>query len=115
MPRGGARPNTGGARPGAGRPKAKAVITKVETKTPDPKEFLQKVMGQEDPKEFLIDTMENDEIDLRMRMEAAKALMPFMHVKLGEGGKKDKKDEDAKKAGNKFGSIAPPRLVANAR
>lgn len=98
---GGARNGTGGARPGAGRkPKPIPVIAvKVELDS-DPKKFLQSVM--------------NDELaDPRIRMDAAKALLPFMHQKIGEGGKKDERLNAAKKvATGKFAPVAPPlRLV----
>ena len=42
--------------------------------------------------------------DLRLRIDAAKAMLPFKHKKLGEGGKKDEKDAAAKAAGTgRFG------------
>jgi phage terminase small subunit len=98
---GGARPGTGGARPGAGRkPKPKPVLAVSSEPDSDPKKFLQSVM--------------NDELaDPRIRMDAAKALLPFMHQKLGEGGKKDERLNAAKKiATGKFSPVAPPlRLV----
>lgn len=92
---------SGGARSGAGRPpKEPPIIDVVSTK---------------DPKEFLISVMLDPIADARMRMDAAKALMPFVHVKLGEGGKKDEKQAAAKAAGaGRFGAPpSPPRLVAS--
>jgi phage terminase small subunit len=51
--------------------------------------------------------------DLRFRIDAAKAMLPFKHQKLGEGGKKDQKQDAAKKVGaGKFAATAPPKLVA---
>ena len=96
---GGARPNTGGARPGSGRkPKVVAPIT---------------IDASADPKKFLIDLMNDPAADPRMRLDAAKALMPFMHDKPGAGGKKDERLSAAKKAATgKFSPVAPPlRLV----
>jgi phage terminase small subunit len=48
---------------------------------------------------------------MKLRADAAKALMPFRHKKLGEGGKKE---DAAKKAGavvSKFAPKAPPLKV----
>jgi phage terminase small subunit len=50
--------------------------------------------------------------EARLRVDAAKALMPFVHKKLGEGGKKEQKDEAAKKVAGRFSAGAPPKLVA---
>ena len=51
-----------------------------------------------DPVEFLTKVMNEPAADLRLRIDAAKAMLPFKHKKLGEGGKKEEKDEAAKKA-----------------
>lgn len=66
-----------------------------------------------DPKLFLLAAMNDQKAGEKLRIEAAKALMPFMHSKLGEGGKKDQKQDAAKKAGGgKYGSAEPPKLAA---
>jgi len=53
---------------------------------------------------------------VKLRADAAKALLPFMHQKIGEGGKKDAKQDAAKKvSAGKFGASAPPKLVINNR
>ena len=53
--------------------------------------------------------MNDLEADVKLRADAAKALMPFMHTKLGEGGKKDQQQDAAKRvAGGKFAAAAPP-------
>jgi len=66
-----------------------------------------------DPVEFLTKVMNEPAADLRLRIDAAKAMLPFKHKKLGEGGKKDLKDDAAKAAGaGKFSQTAPPKLVA---
>ncbi len=95
---GGARPNTGGARLGAGRPKSAPVLIDIEP-TNDPLQFLQLVMN-------------DDVIDLKLRAAAAIALMPYIHAKKNEG-KKDEKQTAAKKASKgKYASVLPPmRLV----
>lgn len=87
---------SGGARPGAGR----------KPKEPD---ILHVAMTYSDPREFLRAVMNDLMTDAKVRVDAAKALMPYEHHKLGEGGKKEQKNEAAKKAGaGKFSSSAPP-------
>lgn len=67
-----------------------------------------------DPKAFLTAAMNDGALDPKLRIDAAKALMPFTHNKLGEGGKKDQRQDAARKAGaGKFGSAEPPKLAAN--
>ncbi|AJY00690.1 MULTISPECIES: terminase small subunit [pseudomallei group] len=66
-----------------------------------------------DPKAFLIAAMNDARTEPKLRIDAAKALMPFVHKKLGEGGKKEQSAEAAKKVASRFAPSAPPRLVAN--
>ncbi|MEH6434301.1 terminase small subunit [Massilia sp. DD77] len=61
-----------------------------------------------DPVEFLTNVMNEPAADLRLRIDAAKAMLPFKHKKLGEGGKKDQKDEEAKKVASRFSAARPP-------
>ena len=57
-----------------------------------------------DPKDFLMAVMNDVESDMKTRSEAAKALMPFIHQRKGETGKKEEKEAAAKKASTgKFG------------
>jgi phage terminase small subunit len=99
---GGRRANTGGARAGAGRKKKES------------SNIIADAHKHSDPKEFLLIVMNNMSLDDRLRIDAAKALMPFMHTKRGEGGKKDERQEAAKNAGRgKFQATAAPRLVVN--
>lgn len=53
----------------------------------------------DDPKAFLTELMNADGVDMRMRLEAAKTLMPYSHGKVADQGKKDQKAEAAKEAG----------------
>ena len=67
-----------------------------------------------DPADFLRAVMNCTKLDHDARKDAAKALMPYVHVKKGEGGKKDAKDEAAKSAAKgRFGAAAAPKLVAS--
>lgn len=65
-----------------------------------------------DPVEFLTKVMNEPAADLRLRIDAAKAMLPFKHQKLGEGGKKDQKNANAKKVASRFAAAAPPQLKA---
>ncbi|MCP1419909.1 phage terminase small subunit [Pseudomonas laurylsulfativorans] len=68
-----------------------------------------KAMTFTDPKAFLIATMNDYDADAKLRVDAAKALMPFIHPRKGEGGKKEEKEDAAKKAAKgKFGAATPP-------
>ena len=68
-----------------------------------------KAMRFSDPKEFLLATMNDFETDSKLRVDAAKALMPFIHPRKGEGGKKEEKENAAKFASKgKFGASLPP-------
>lgn len=102
----------GGYRPGAGRkPKNKdqeAPKRPVES-------VADKAKAYDDPMAFLTSLMNNPLEDIKTRADAAKALLPYTHAKLGEGGKKDAKAEAAKKAaGGRFASVpAPPRARVN--
>lgn len=88
---GGPRPNSGGTRPGSGRPKnpAPKVGESVD---------LHDALMHRDPKAFLLAVMNDPGSDAKLRVDAAKALMPYMHQKLGEGGKKEQAVERAKGA-----------------
>lgn len=65
-----------------------------------------------DPKDFLMAVMNDPESDMKTRSEAAKALMPFIHQKKGESGKKEVDAENAKKIASRFSAVAAPKLVA---
>lgn len=86
---GGSRANTGGARPGAGRP---------------PKNPKLVIDSDGDPKKFLTALMEHDEVDLRLRAEAAKALLSAEKAASKNSGKKGAKQEAAEATtGGRFG------------
>lgn len=92
----------GGYRPGAGRKKQEPTLMNIPVPVADS-------LAHKDPKVFLLALMNDLEADVKLRADAAKALMPFMHLKKGETGIKDEKAEKAKKAAaGKFGAAAPP-------
>lgn len=67
----------------------------------------------DDPKDFLRAVMNSSLTDIKFRVDAGKALMPFIHQRRGEGGKKDQAKDKAKEAAaGKFGTRQPPQLKA---
>lgn len=76
---------------------------------------LESILTFKDPKDFLLAAMNDQMTEPRLRITAAQTLMPFMHQKLGEGGKKDAKADAAKKAASKFGALAPPLKLVNGK
>lgn len=76
----------------------------------------QQAKRYEDPAQFLTDLMNNAMEDIKIRKEAATALLPYKHKKLGEGGKKDAAQDAAEKvASGRFAPKQPPKLVVNNR
>lgn len=67
-----------------------------------------------DPRAFLLAAMNDVMLEPKLRIESAKALMPFEFAKKGESsGKKEEAAAKAKAAGaGKFGRREPPKLVA---
>lgn len=77
---------------------------------PAPKFDVKATLLTSDPLVFLTAAMNDPAADPKLRVEAAKALMPFVHARKGEGGKKEASAEAAKKAANKFATPAAPGL-----
>ncbi|MFL1477465.1 terminase small subunit [Pseudomonas grimontii] len=70
---------------------------------------LAQAMRHSDPKDFLLAVMNDFGSEAKLRVDAAKALMPFMHQRKGDSGKKQDKQAAAKQAGTgRFGTGAPP-------
>jgi len=65
-----------------------------------------------DPMAFLTAAMNDGTIPEKQRIEAAKALLPFKHRRLGEGGKKQEREDAAKNVASRFAPQAPPKLKA---
>jgi phage terminase small subunit len=98
---------SGGYRAGAGRKPSAPVKTEVQPPIVD-------ALAHKDPKMFLLALMNDLEADVKVRADAAKALLPFVHQKMGEGGKKDERANAAKRASTgKFGSAPPPLKLVN--
>lgn len=70
---------------------------------------LSRALTFTDPKAFLIAAMNDPEAEAKLRVDAAKALMPFMHQRKGETGKKEDKQTAAEQAASgKYGTSKPP-------
>lgn len=99
---GGARKNTGGARPGAGRkpkPKVDTPPVVIDDGDVDMLELLQQIaLGKRAAN--------------AIQIRAAVAAVQYTHPKVGEGGKKERKQAEAEKVVGKFRASAPPKLVA---
>lgn len=110
----------GGWRPGAGRKKAVDGVPaqKVEVATQEPKVIKAAIKtvksGGDVPAAlaFLDAVMRNDDLDIRYRVDAAKAVLPYQAEKVGDSSKtkKEERDDRAKAASGKFSAAAPPLL-----
>lgn len=119
---GGARSNAGGKRSGAGRkpksanesatPKSKGTDKPIPQELPTPAFDLAQALLCSDPRKFLLAAMNDPWLDSKLRVDAAKALMPYEHPRK-EGGKKEQQQKDAEKIASRFAPVAAPRLVAN--
>lgn len=90
----------GGSRPGAGRkPKERPPITD---------------LGGVDPLDFLLGVMRGQIQPSHEQLRAAVAAAQYVHMKKGDGGKKEEKGDAAKRVaeGGRFSPSAPPKLVA---
>lgn len=104
----------GGFRAGAGRPKrgSKPMVAKDL-----PAEIKQVYIAASGdlkitPLEFLINAMNDSNLDFIDRMRAAAIAAPFVHAKAGEKGKKDERKDAAEKAASgKFATPMAPKLA----
>lgn len=94
---------SGGARPGAGRPKKERDSSE---------ELTIATNGDQTPLEFLLSVMNDNMVADRLRLDAAKTAAQYVHAKVGEGGKKVQKQAEAEKVAGRFAAAAPPRLAA---
>lgn len=64
--------------------------------------------AKDDPLEYLKSVWTDEREDPKLRLDAAKAAMPYIHGKVAEKGKKETKADEAKaaaKGGGKFGTL----------
>ena len=60
----------------------------------------------EDPLEFLKEVWKNNDLDLDVRLSAARSALQYVHVKVAEKGKKESQVDDAKAAATGGGKYA---------
>lgn len=108
MPSGGARPNAG--RPRKGQEKPKQFIEPVEPKVI----LIDTALDEEVPSSiaFLDAVVKNATLDVRTRIDAAKALAPFQARKKGDTGVKEERERKARSTASKFSVPQPPKLVS---
>lgn len=82
---------------------------------PAPKFDLATAMQHKDPRAFLLAAMNDLELEPKLRIDAAKTLMPFEYPKKGEAsGKKEQGQAAAKAAAaGRYGVRQGPRLAVN--
>jgi phage terminase small subunit len=97
MPRGGSRPNTGGARPGAGRPR-KLKLTEPVAEAPKAE--------SETPLAFMLRVMNDPAADTTLRARMAIAAAPFVHPRAEAPSRKEDAKEAARTVGK--GRLATP-------
>lgn len=90
MPRGGPRPNSGGARPGAGRPRKTIVLPESALPVLEAPE-----MKDGSPGAHLLSVVRDATADPKLRVDAAKALLPYCHAKVAEPSKAAQSDAQA--------------------
>lgn len=96
----GAKGRSGGARPNSG---------------PKPKEPVLMHLGAiyDEPDKFLKAVMNDNGTDVKLRVDAAKALLSAQVRRAENGGKKEAQQAAAKRVSSKFVSAAPPKLIVN--
>jgi len=108
MPRGGYRPGSGPAKG------TKYKKRKSDTESEIVKQVIAEEVKKEQltPLEFMLKIMNDPNESKADRMRMAQAAAPFVHAKAGEKGKRDEREEAAKKAaGGKFSAGAAPKVV----
>lgn len=96
----------------AKKPKEVAPAPASEPVAPPCSFDLNQALAHRDPRAFLLAAMNNALLEPKLRIDAAKALMPFEFAKKGEGGKKEQQADAAKKVASRFAPAAPPKLAA---
>ena len=95
---------------------ANVQVVKVEKMESGPEQVHGQFVGRDeiaygakdDPLEYLKSVWTDESEDPKLRLDAAKAAMPYIHGKVADKGKKQTKADEAKKATQqgKFGSLS---------
>lgn len=131
--RGGPRKNSGGARPGAGRPrihplKPKSIMPPIELPAEPVIHTVAEVtaaadkiappakppeLNNDDTLQLLKDIAFGRVEASAIQVRAAVAAVQYEHTKRADGGKKESQQKDAEKVAGKFVRNKAPKLVAN--
>lgn len=98
------------------KPSSNVQVVKVEKIESGPEQAHGQFVGRDeisrgakdDPLEYLKSVWTDEGEDPKLRLDAAKAAMPYIHGKVAEKGKKETKADEAKaaaKGGGKFGTL----------
>jgi len=82
----------GGARPGAGRKRKTEIIEHQSQPVGAP------VIEEGTPGAFLIERMNDESVEMKLRLDAAKALLPYCHARMPEPSKQAAADAAIKSA-----------------
>ncbi len=85
----------------------KPKVKPIETSSCEDEDPIEDQYSTDDPLDFLINVMKNGGNEMMLRVNAARAALPYVHGKVAEKGKKETKADEAKKAtqGGKFGTL----------
>lgn len=99
MPRGGPRANSGGARPGAGRPRKTLLEGAQAGKAPSDIRHAARAASLT-PLEYMLGVLNDPEAAPERRDRMAQAAAPYVHAKAGETamGKKEQREVQARTA-----------------
>ena len=100
----GVKGRSGGPRPGAGRKPVPPTVVPDEVASVKPGEPL-------DPRPML-EQIALGRLEVSpQQLKALLALLPYVHTKKGEGGKKQQKQAQAEKVVSRFAPVLPPKLA----
>lgn len=84
------------------KPKVKAI----ETSSYEDEDPIEDQFTSDDPLEFLINVMKNGSNEMMLRVNAARAALPYKHGKIADQGKKKTQEDEAKAAASGGGKYA---------
>src|SRR5574337_1027507 len=96
----GVKGRSGGVRPNFGPKPNEPVYLTLSTVYDEPDKFLKAVMN-------------DSGTDVKLRVDAAKALLSAQVRRAENGGKKQEQAEAAKRVASKFAAATPPKLIVN--
>ena len=96
------------------KPTSSVPVVKVEKIESDPEQAHGQFVGRdevaigshEDPLEYLKSVWMDDQADGKLRLDAAKAGLPYVHGKVADKGKKQTQEEEARAAAKSGGKFA---------